>query len=104
MGLLYFTNYKELIGGQKEKHGCLISTGYSWNESLKTCIREWELNQDERKAAKFAVSHMSFYTTINDVKTLDCYGCYDIEIKRNDNEEMIFIKIRNWRISEDSIY
>ena len=32
----------QLIGGQKDAHGCLIGAGYSWCEASKTCIRSWE--------------------------------------------------------------
>jgi hypothetical protein len=33
---------KNLIGGQRDKHGCLIPAGYSWCESKKKCLRVWE--------------------------------------------------------------
>lgn len=29
----------ELIGGQKDKHGCLIAAGYTWSQLRKDCIR-----------------------------------------------------------------
>jgi hypothetical protein len=33
---------RELIGGQKDEHGCLIGAGYSWCEGKKKCLRTWE--------------------------------------------------------------
>lgn len=33
---------KELIGGQKDSHGCLIAAGYSWCEATQKCLRAWE--------------------------------------------------------------
>jgi len=30
------------IGGDKDEHGCLITAGYSWNETEEKCVREWE--------------------------------------------------------------
>ncbi|MFH0712802.1 MAG: MliC family protein [Candidatus Jorgensenbacteria bacterium] len=33
---------EELIGGQKDEHGCLIGAGYSWCEARESCIRIWE--------------------------------------------------------------
>jgi len=32
----------QLIGGQKDEHGCLIPAGYSWCEPKQKCLREWE--------------------------------------------------------------
>ncbi|VVB78140.1 Uncharacterised protein [uncultured archaeon] len=32
----------KIIGGDKDPHGCLGPAGYSWNESEKNCVREWE--------------------------------------------------------------
>jgi hypothetical protein len=33
-----------VIGGEKDEHGCIIPAGYSWCESLQECIRPWEKN------------------------------------------------------------
>lgn len=35
-------NGEELVGGQKDGHGCLIAAGYSWCESKQKCLRSWE--------------------------------------------------------------
>jgi hypothetical protein len=32
----------ELIGGQKDEHGCLGPAGYSWCEVKQKCLRVWE--------------------------------------------------------------
>lgn len=32
----------ELIGGQKDKHGCLVAAGYTWSNLRKDCIRVFE--------------------------------------------------------------
>ena len=32
----------ELIGGDKDEHGCLIAAGYSWCEAKQKCLRLWE--------------------------------------------------------------
>ena len=49
---------ENLIGGQTDQHGCLVAAGYSWNKSVKACIREWELNENQKKAAKIAVEYL----------------------------------------------
>lgn len=36
------TKPEELIGGQKDKHGCLGPAGYLWCESKQKCLRAWE--------------------------------------------------------------
>ncbi len=35
-------NKDELIGGQRDKHGCLTPAGYSWCEIKNKCLRVWE--------------------------------------------------------------
>lgn len=32
----------ELIGGDRDEHGCIPSAGYSWCESEQKCYRSWE--------------------------------------------------------------
>lgn len=32
----------QLIGGQKDKYGCLTGAGYSWCEPKQKCLRVWE--------------------------------------------------------------
>lgn len=33
---------EQVIGGDKDPHGCLIAAGYSWCDATQTCIRQWE--------------------------------------------------------------
>ena len=30
------------IGGSKDKHGCLVSAGYTWSKLKEECVRPWE--------------------------------------------------------------
>lgn len=32
----------DLVGGDKDEHGCISSAGYSWCESGQKCLRPWE--------------------------------------------------------------
>jgi hypothetical protein len=34
----------QLVGNDKDAHGCIPSAGYSWCEPLQQCIRPWETN------------------------------------------------------------
>ena len=33
---------EQIIGGDKDEHGCLIAAGYSWCEAKQKCLRAWE--------------------------------------------------------------
>ena len=33
---------QQLIGGDKDEHGCIGSAGYTWCEPKQKCLREWE--------------------------------------------------------------
>lgn len=35
-------NARQIVGGDKDEHGCIGSAGYTWCESKKACIRSWE--------------------------------------------------------------
>ena len=37
----------EIIGGQRDEYGCLVSAGYSWCESSQKCMRLWEEGCDD---------------------------------------------------------
>lgn len=61
-GYLIWTNYSpatppfsennlpenNLVGGDKDAHGCIGSAGYSWCELKNKCLRIWEEACDER--------------------------------------------------------
>jgi hypothetical protein len=32
----------QVIGGDRDEHGCLIAAGYSWCEEQQKCLRTWE--------------------------------------------------------------
>src|SRR5574344_1503555 len=36
------SNKAKKVGGQKDRHGCLVAAGYTWSELRKDCIRLWE--------------------------------------------------------------
>jgi hypothetical protein len=90
-----------LIGGQKDEHGCLTPAGYSWNESLGVCLREWELDESQRKAAKIAVMPLSSLFTVTKVETLRCPGCFIVYLKNNMGDTEFSVNLINWTISEE---
>lgn len=34
----------QIVGGDKDAHGCLPSAGYTWCDATQKCIRPWEEN------------------------------------------------------------
>jgi len=87
------------IGGQEDEHGCLTGAGYSWNESVGACVREWELKAEDRRAAEIAIAPLSFPVTVVEVSKQECEGCYNITLQRNDNQERMEVNLRNWAIA-----
>ncbi|MBN2142432.1 hypothetical protein JW711_03810 [Candidatus Woesearchaeota archaeon] len=91
----------KIIGGERDEHGCLGPAGYSWNETVGACVREWELDEGQREAARLAVLPMSYRPiTIIKVDTLRCPGCYDVYLQGPDRGEPTVMKFRDWKITQ----
>lgn len=39
-----FNEKPQIVGGDKDIHGCIGSAGYSWCEAKQKCLRIWEEN------------------------------------------------------------
>ncbi len=81
--LLFFFLYEEQpIGGQRDAYGCLSPAGYTYNETLDVCVREWELNQIDREVIKLILPSTKEYglTIINVSKDASCLGCFRIKL------------------------
>ncbi|MBN2095528.1 MAG: hypothetical protein JW727_05750 [Candidatus Aenigmarchaeota archaeon] len=92
----------EIIGGQRDEYGCLTPAGYSWDSEVGACIRAWELDEGQKKAAKIAVAPYSFGVTVTQVEPYNCEGCFLIKLERNDNQERIEVELGNWSINPAS--
>ena len=99
-----FKNNNETVGGQTDIHGCLYPAGYSWNESLGFCLREWELNESERAAATIAVGPLSYYVTVINVENLNCPECFNVNLQRNDNRNSFTLEISSGNITKYKTY
>ncbi|MDP2926138.1 MAG: hypothetical protein Q8N99_07210 [Nanoarchaeota archaeon] len=111
IGICYYYGYTkrysdpdQIIGGDEDSHGCLIGAGYSYNETIGACVREWELKSEDgvRKAAKIAVAPLSFPVTVVKVNSANCIGCFYIKLQRNDNSNIIEIMLDNWTIRDNN--
>jgi hypothetical protein len=91
----------EPIGGQRDEHGCLGPAGYSWDENIGACTRNWEIKDDLAKAAKIAIEPLSAGPrTVVSVERLTCEGCFEVKTQLGENPEIQTIKIINWNIAD----
>ncbi len=106
LGILFFSgclqnpsNNEKPIGGDKDEHGCLIAAGYSWNDSINACIREWELNDSQKDAAKIAVDYVGYEkgTTILNVEVFKCPGCFAVQLQNGVG--ILKINLLNWNVT-----
>lgn len=93
------SNSQDIIGGERDENGCLGPAGYSFNEEANACIREWELNEDQRKAASIAVEEVGYEKgiTIIEVVTTRCQECFSVKLEKEDYRRTLLIE--NWTVS-----
>ena len=87
----------EPIGGQRDEHGCLGPAGYSWNEDIEACVREWELDADQKQASKTAVEYVGseYATTITEVVAGECEDCFTVKIEQGTERDVTEVEIMN---------
>ncbi len=82
--LLYssFNVEQQIIGGERDEHGCLGPAGYTYNETLEVCVREWELDSIQRQVIKLATSIPKEYgsAVVNVSRDNSCLGCFSVRI------------------------
>ena len=102
---LVFSGCTKPIGGEKDEHGCLGSAGYTWDQNVSACIRDWELNEDQRLAAKVAVSYVSYEyaTNIIEVEVARCPGCFVGKLEQGVNRDQITVTMTNWTVVEKTM-
>ena len=72
------------IGGERDEYGCLVAAGYSFDSDVNACTRDWELDVDQKRAAKIAVAYLGYEKglTALQVETWDCTGCFSVLLER----------------------
>lgn len=76
----------ELIGGQRDEHGCLGPAGYSWDEELNVCLRSWEVTDLTDRAAVKAVNDLVGSInglTVVAVNEGDCSNCKMVFLEKD---------------------
>ena len=90
------------VGGDKDEHGCLGSAGYRFDEEIGACIRDWELNKNQRRAAKMGVETMNLENpTVIEVLVTQCSGCFTVTVEAENNR--LKVKIEDWLVVDQSM-
>ncbi|MBW3004630.1 DUF333 domain-containing protein [Candidatus Woesearchaeota archaeon] len=91
----------QLIGGQRDEHGCLGPAGYAWVASIGGCMRVWELDDQQKFAAKTAIAKVGqqYGLTVVEVIKDKCTGCFTVKLSDADQTPMQ-VKIENWKVKE----
>lgn len=80
----------QIVGNDKDNHGCIWSAGYSWSQSQKQCVRVREYQAtDLQKAYDLAYNHG--ITTMNTVESFRA----DNEITRQEAAKMFVAVFQN---------
>jgi hypothetical protein len=94
--ITYFEKKNEVIGGQKDEHGCLGPAGYSYDVQVGACTRNWEINDRGKiEAARTAVNFVGkdYGLAVLNANAGNCSDCFTVEIKKG-NDSVIF-EIKN---------
>ena len=98
--------FVENVGGQRDEHGCLEPAGYTWNESVGACIREWELDDDQKRAAGIAVEYVGYEyaTTITKVVSITGFeGSFEVTLEQGEDRDLFTVVIDNWTATEKTL-
>jgi len=94
---------EQLDGGDFDEYGCKPSTGYTWSEDVGACIREWELDDAQKEAARLVVLPMSFRPVIiSKVETLECNECFDVYLQGG-GSQVTRMMIRDGKIYHEDV-
>ncbi len=101
IGILFFAKINSQVNDERDSKGCLTSAGYSWNDNINACIKEGELDETQREAARIATNYVGFEEgiSVTDVIKQDCYGCFEIKFSNADSEFKTVL-LKNWKVSE----
>lgn len=82
---------EEPIGGDTDDYGCLVGAGYSFDENVGACTRNWELNESQKEGAKIAVDFVGFEKglTVIDVIVYKCPACYLVTLSTSEQKQKV---------------
>ena len=91
---------EQQIGGQRDEYGCLGPAGYSYDQDVGACTRNWEIKETQiKQAAKMAVDYAGAEKglTVIDVAVLKCPGCFIVELT-DINQATKSVEILDWTV------
>ena len=98
---------QQIIGGDKDNHGCLVSAGYTYDKEIGACARGWEIDEStEKMAAKIAVESKDNANqeslTIENVNPVGCPGCFVVSLNNEDNKKEL-IYLNDWEVIDKDV-
>ncbi|MBU3905216.1 MAG: peptidylprolyl isomerase [Nanoarchaeota archaeon] len=102
--VIFISGCTGTVGGDRDSHGCLGPAGYTYNETLKVCLREWEIGNvsGERIAIGIVAESIEQYgLTVESVDVARCPGCFVIHFN-NPDYQRINITLANWQVIENA--
>ncbi len=88
------------VGGDRTEEGCLVGAGFSYNEEIGACVRNWEFTEESdinaaRTAVNFVGKTYGLAVDGDFFERLRCIGCYELTLV--DAEYNFYpIVIDNW--------
>ena len=71
-----------------------------WNGKIFEKLRTHELTENQKTAVEIATAHLSYPTTVLEVKELECDGCFSITLQRDDNQRQFTIMLNDWKYNQ----
>ena len=83
----------------KDSHGCLTSTGYTYDDSIGACVRSWEMKEEKKKeAAQIAVKLLNYPPELVILSVDKNEGSNSFTVHLKKGEQKIAIAINNSRV------
>lgn len=95
--IVYSMDCKDnLLGYGVDVYGCRVSAGYSYNESVGACIREWELNLSQRVAAASLIKDVNIKnaTIVSVLSSEDITTVYEVVLTYDNQFRTFFVDKR----------
>ncbi len=87
-GTIYVEHVDEPVptGGGTDDYGCLGSAGYTYDEDLQVCMREWEFGPEERVLINLAVEEVGSTKglTVLNITNLTCDDCHNVALRKDE--------------------
>jgi len=83
-------NVQNLVGGDKDSHGCIGSAGYTWCELKQKCLRTWEEKCEDSSVNIKKLEDCIAYDQLGSIE--GCYNKYCTKISPDINKDFLVNK------------